>query len=364
LILSVSAFSLDFYTIKDDENKDEAFLFSPRKETLAKAFFTTQDIRHFAELVNKLRNGSDPLSKYLSDEFSPQTKALLNSDILPLSDKLKQAIVEELNKSLHDPNLFSDKRFDHVPLSQKARQLLDRQSEGDEKTYLNRVLLQEAYAKELTPWKGWEFIWDEVSPESNPDDETLYEKNIRPHWKRKIGVTELPYKYIERKLTEDSQHKNGDITIRLTDDGENELGRIDCNVNGYITPRTTGDYHEFVIKGNLISHGIVIGQIEGIAAGKVISKRVNFSLNIEIRNEKHAKIGTFNGSFAFGLSEKGDFENGIATFFARLNQGHGMQYGRISGVIGGNLTEASIFAPMIDVDGRLFGNIVGNFNIK
>jgi hypothetical protein len=160
---------------------------------------------------------------------------------------------------------------------------------------------------------GWEFTGDK-------DDSKLYENPKRAYWRLKIDAKELPYKYIEKAITDDFDIKNGEVTFTLKDGADNKLGSVICKVDGKVYPRPTGDYYEYNITGKLMikdkDYGIVSGKIDG----KRIGNRVNFNILSE-SNRNNMKIGTFSGSFTLGLNKSGGFKDGLLTFFARLKKG-------------------------------------------
>ncbi len=211
--------------------------------------------------------------------------------------------------------------------------------------------------------------WQFVGENADPNDPQIYEKPKRCLWRMKIEYSELPYKYVEKVSDEDTIPKRGKVILQLVSN-EKVLGRVECIVEGKMIPRPTGFYYQLDIKeGKMIVQGKQVGIVQGKLDGKFIGKRVNFNIVSEILVSKKnkEKIGSFNGSFTFGLTEKdGFFEKGLVTFFARYHKpNRGWKYGRIQGKIKGNTANASLVKTrMIDVDGRLIGNIEGDFKIK
>ena len=101
---------------------------------------------------SQLRDADDPLSKYIREKFSAETKKLLDeyeNDPYPPSDSLKEALIDELNKLLKGESLYEEERFAHVKLTKKTKELIKNNPEGKELIYLNRLLLEEAYPHEL-----------------------------------------------------------------------------------------------------------------------------------------------------------------------------------------------------------------------
>lgn len=195
--------------------------------------------------------------------------------------------------------------------------------------------------------------WDYIGEGKNPDEPKQYEKPIRPLWKRKIDYNELPYKYIEKKYSENSVKKNGSITLDIMG-----LEGLSLDVGGLLTPRVTGLFYDYKMTRTLSNGNILKGFIQG----RKISNRINFSINAEIRDKNDLKQGELNGSITFGLKDKKYMKKGYLAFFARMRGKDGnFRYYRISGKIQGSLKLANLNAEVIDVDGKYMGNIKGQF---
>jgi hypothetical protein len=114
---------------------------------LAIALFRTDHLADAAGLALKLRNPPDPLSQYLRAQSAPATQQLLDaytgSD--PLPDALLNALIDELNRVVQDQGLYDAQRFNHVNLPQEIRQLIGQNPQGQQRTHLNRLLLEAAY---------------------------------------------------------------------------------------------------------------------------------------------------------------------------------------------------------------------------
>ncbi|MDH4128223.1 MAG: hypothetical protein OEV44_05680 [Spirochaetota bacterium] len=341
----IPAFSLDFYTINDKDDKNSTNLYSPRIEN---PDFTEDDISDLTSLITKLKNPSNQITKVIMDSLSPKTKDLMNNfNVTDSSEDLKKAIINDFNvlikqnKLLYDENLFKG-----IELKKMTKDFINRKPTDKSLIYLNRLLVQDLFPTEI---KSWEFFENDL----DPFDQKLYDKATRPYWRRKIGISELPYKYVERKSTDKTINKKGSISLKITDDTSKEV-KID--LSGILTPKPTGLFYNYIIKNKLKD----IGNIEGYVDGKLIGKRINFTIFSEILNDKGEKLSV-NGSFTFGLSKKNEFENGTITLFARIEKENGKKiYLRIAGKVIGSLDKANLKAKMIDVDGKDAGIIEGD----
>ncbi len=115
-------------------------------------FLRARDVLDARSLAVKLRDARDPVSAYLREHLPPETRAQLAdySDISPPARNLLAALICGLNVSMQGENIFDRDRFAAVYLSKPTKQLLERDPQGDERTLLNRLLLEDAYPAELS----------------------------------------------------------------------------------------------------------------------------------------------------------------------------------------------------------------------
>src|SRR5215210_6863703 len=103
-----------------------------------------------AGVIARLRAASGPLSQYLRERFSPETRLLLDQHAPSSSTiALQRALVEELNRIVRGPSIFDEDRFAGIQLSEETRDLLDSEPRGNDLIFLNRRLLEEAYPGEI-----------------------------------------------------------------------------------------------------------------------------------------------------------------------------------------------------------------------
>ena len=123
--------------------------------------FTASEIKDLPALADKLKQKSDPVSAFLSGQLSSDTTAALADykDAASAAKPLRLALAQDLNKLVkQDPTrvkadqlLYDAGRFSGLSLSAKTQQLLADKAQKKEFSLpqLNRLLLQEAYPKEL-----------------------------------------------------------------------------------------------------------------------------------------------------------------------------------------------------------------------
>ena len=117
------------------------------------------DITDAGALAKKLSEKSDPVSAYVADQLDDAAKTALaaNTDSNDTSKELKSALSKSLNKLITGESIYDDSRFGGVTLRDETRDLLTKKALGEELMRLNRVLLEDAYPKELaqSPASAW-----------------------------------------------------------------------------------------------------------------------------------------------------------------------------------------------------------------
>lgn len=109
--------------------------------------------RDFASFANKIVAAEQPFCRYIRDLLPKKLQTTLGA--LPSSDAELNATrtqsAAELDRLIRTSQFYSDDRFTNVPLSPAAFELIGKRLEGYEVAHLNRVLLHEFFADELTP---------------------------------------------------------------------------------------------------------------------------------------------------------------------------------------------------------------------
>lgn len=114
--------------------------------------FRASDFKNIASLAVKLRDAPDALSQYLQGKFQPdmvEQRLKTYDGFNPPSAVLQMDLVDELNRLLQVDSFFDPHRFAHVVLTEKTRGLTGQKLQGEDTTYLNRLLLEEAYPDEI-----------------------------------------------------------------------------------------------------------------------------------------------------------------------------------------------------------------------
>ena len=110
------------------------------------------EIKDLPSFVARLKKQSDALSKYLWDEFLPETREEVSKyprGNLTL-ERMEEILVLELTRIVTSPSIYDQQRFSGVRLSQETQRLLSEQVQGTKLLRLNCLLLQDAFPQELS----------------------------------------------------------------------------------------------------------------------------------------------------------------------------------------------------------------------
>jgi len=110
--------------------------------------FSMDDLVELPSFAAKLQE-TNPLAEYLRGQFSVETQNLLSMYGGGLDPELKEALVKDLNRIVFGPSIYEADRFGEVKRRQETQALLDSHPQGEALARLNRLLLEDAYPKEL-----------------------------------------------------------------------------------------------------------------------------------------------------------------------------------------------------------------------
>ena len=126
------------------------------------ASFHEGDISNVNGMATRLQKGADPISKFLMERFSTDTKRQVHNfgadvkrhSTLSPSEALQKALVKELNELVQGDCLYSPELFAQVRLSAATQAALKQNLRGPELFKLNRTLLEEACPAEIAKATG------------------------------------------------------------------------------------------------------------------------------------------------------------------------------------------------------------------
>lgn len=116
----------------------------------ASSIFVPGDILDLPSLASKLTSREFKLSKFLVEHFSKDTKELLsNKDIKHEGARLKAALTQEFNNIIEHYVIYDQDIFSKINLRPETRALIEDNPRGRDLVRLNRMLLEDAFPKEL-----------------------------------------------------------------------------------------------------------------------------------------------------------------------------------------------------------------------
>ncbi len=109
--------------------------------------FELEDLRDPSGLATKVQDPTKPVSVYIHEQLSPQTRQMLevhggSSRATPM---LHKALVDEMNRLLSDDALYNPERFAEVEMPAALRLLAESDPSGRDLRRANRGLLETAY---------------------------------------------------------------------------------------------------------------------------------------------------------------------------------------------------------------------------
>lgn len=132
--------------------------------------FAAQDFKDLNRFVARLKEHPDPVSQLLWDSFSGATRQALLS--VPASEHLPDLLAAELNRLLAGGPIYDEQRFAAIGFSKPAKCLVGNQLKGTHLARLNRLLLEDAYAGEITKAHG---VLAKTEQDSRADFEDGYD---------------------------------------------------------------------------------------------------------------------------------------------------------------------------------------------
>ena len=114
--------------------------------------FTANEIKNLPGIVERLRKQSDPISAYLWNQLSKAEQTTLKNFQPSGSDTAaaRDVVLGVFNKINEQPSIYQPSRFKGVALTYETQALLHQSPKEVELSHVNRLLLQDAYAKETT----------------------------------------------------------------------------------------------------------------------------------------------------------------------------------------------------------------------
>ena len=151
------------------------------------------DFKDPAGLVTRLRDAADRLSEYIWNQFSEPTRQLLreHESSTPPSAGLLEALARELNELLRGEILSRDRgRFSNMTVPEESLNLVESVAQPTPEGHvrLNRLLLEEAYPKEIA---GGLRVGDYLLFEEIADPENGLPADADPTHRQVVRLTDV-----------------------------------------------------------------------------------------------------------------------------------------------------------------------------
>ena len=130
--------------------------------TISSNRFSAGSFQEMKSFAAQLEQPADPASKFLSENLSPATRlALKNFQADESALKiLETSLSKDLNALVKHGPLADDLRKAGSQLRPETKQLLDQNPHGEALVHLNRLLLEDAFPREIIPNRvAWQGAW-------------------------------------------------------------------------------------------------------------------------------------------------------------------------------------------------------------
>ncbi len=112
--------------------------------------FKADDLKNAAGLATRIKDQVEPVSKSIFDRCDQRTKKMLNEyDGKEVDSRLRDGLLKALNRELLNRELYDDKRFQKIPLSDRTQDLIKKYGVWTDLFRLNRMLIEDTYALEI-----------------------------------------------------------------------------------------------------------------------------------------------------------------------------------------------------------------------
>ncbi|WCJ58303.1 DUF2723 domain-containing protein [Fontisphaera persica] len=147
-----------------------------KRRRVGSSYFQPEHFTDLAGLARKIQTGGEPagVSKYLLAQLSAQTQSLLGTP----GPALAKALAADLNRVLEGGILYDSNRFAGVTLKETTKAFIAQQPKSHTRIRLNRLLLEEAYPKEIAPSLGGVYPDREIHTPSVEDSQRCFSEYL------------------------------------------------------------------------------------------------------------------------------------------------------------------------------------------
>ncbi|MBI5773959.1 MAG: DUF2723 domain-containing protein [Verrucomicrobia bacterium] len=147
------------------------------------SYFEPEHFTNVTSLAALLRAGPQqtPLGKFLFENISAKTQALLSGTD---EKALRKALAKDLNTLLEKPPIFDEKVFAGIKLTDRTMRFVKQNPTKYSHIRLNRILLEEAFPKEITKSEGGVYPDLEIRTPGPNDSQKAFEEYVNDAQKR------------------------------------------------------------------------------------------------------------------------------------------------------------------------------------
>ena len=114
------------------------------------AYFSAAEVLEPESLAEKFKNPTDPVSRFILGQLPPAALNVLSNYTAFPQAELRQVLADNLNRIIRRGPVYDPPRFAGITLSPEAANLLSQNPQAGDLVRLNRMLLLDAYPRELS----------------------------------------------------------------------------------------------------------------------------------------------------------------------------------------------------------------------
>ncbi len=192
------------------------------------SWFKPDSFTDVKDLAAKLRagNAQDPLSKFLHDKLTPETRSLVDGGAGD-EEALRRALAKNFNTILEGGSIYTPERFARVQLPPLIVEAMSEDNIPATIIRLNRRMLEEAYPGDIARSLGGVYPDTEIHTPTTQDSEECFHQYLED---------------AQRRLEHDTQFPDQPRQIRPGEDVHSDGGRVQVSgqvavmaINGLLT---------------------------------------------------------------------------------------------------------------------------------
>lgn len=173
------------------------------------SFFKPEDFADLPRLGARLKNASDPLSKYLVEQLTPATRQQLDSN----DKSLRKGLAADLNRVLEAGPLYETNRFAGIALTERTQRFIKQNPQSHTRIRLNRILLEEGYPTLIAKSVGGVYPDMEILTASEEDSRRCFKEYLDDAQRRLDHDRRFPNEPRQIKPGEDVRIVDNRVTV-------------------------------------------------------------------------------------------------------------------------------------------------------